>query len=163
MKLRIQRYKQGVSRATFPTDSLYLTLRIASMAPTAIYDTPPTQTQTAYPEHDSILPLPPTYYGPLKADPTVFPDGLKTSGQHCPIASLIRPYEEYPKKIEGPTVWGKADFQEKPDKWQRTFSAEEVEEIGQAADDFIGSGVPLTGITKVCPLIHLCHPRGPND
>ena len=116
------------------------------MAPTAIYDTP--VTTTAYPEHDSILPLPPTYYGPLKADPAIFPDGLKTSGQHCPIASLIRPYEDYPKKIEGPTVWGKADYQEAPDKWQRTFTAEEIEEIGQAADDFIGSGVPLTGITK---------------
>lgn len=120
------------------------------MAPTAIYDTQPTSTApSAYPEHDAILPLPSTYYGPLKADPAIFPDGLKTSGQHCPIASLIRPYEEYPKQIEGPTVWGKADYQDQPERWQRTFTAEEVQEIGQAADDFIASGVPLTGITKV--------------
>lgn len=119
------------------------------MAPTAIYDTPPTAA-TSYPQHDIILPLPPSYYGPLKADPSVFPDGLKTSGQHSPIASLIRPYEEYPKKIEGPTVWGKADFQEKPDEWQRTFTPEEIEELDQAADDFIASKIPLTGITKVC-------------
>lgn len=117
------------------------------MAPTAIYDTPPAS--TSYPEHDAILALPGTHYGPLKADPAVFPDGLKTSGTHSPIASLIRPYEDFPKKIEGPTVWHREDFQNEPEKWQRPFSPEEVQEIGQAADDFIASGVPLTGITKV--------------
>lgn len=117
------------------------------MAPTAIYDAP--VAGSSYPEHDAILPLPPSHYGPLKADPAVFPDGLKTSGQHSPIASLIRPYEDFPKKIEGRTVWVKEDFQEKPEKWVRPFTPEEVEEIGQAADDFIAAGVPRTGITKV--------------
>jgi hypothetical protein len=117
------------------------------MAPTAIYDSP-----TSYPQHDAILPLPTHALGPLKADPAVFPDGLKTSGQHSPIASLIRPYSEYPKKIEGRTVWSKHDFEGRNDKWQRPFTPEEIAELGQAADDFIASGIPLTGITQVSPL-----------
>lgn len=114
------------------------------MAPTAVYDSP-----TSYPQHDAILPLPTKALGPLKADPAIFPDGLKTSGQHSPIASLIRPYTDFPKKIEGRTVWSKADFEGSDDKWQRPFSAEEIAELGRAADAFIASGTPLTGITQV--------------
>jgi hypothetical protein len=114
------------------------------MAPTAIYDQP-----TSYPEHDTILPLPTAALGPLKADPAIFPDGLKTSGQYSPIASLIRPYSDYPKKIEGRTVWDKAGFEGRDDKWQRPFTPEEITEIGKAADSYISSGQPLTAISQV--------------
>ena len=115
------------------------------MAPTAVYDS----ASTSYPTHEAILPLPTSALGPLKADPTIFPDGLKTSGQHSPIASLIRPYTDYPQVIEGRTVWSKGDFEGRDDKWQRPFTAEEIAEIGQAAEDFIASGRPLTGISQV--------------
>jgi hypothetical protein len=115
------------------------------MAPTAIYDSP----TTSYPDHDAILPLSTSALGPLKADPAIFPDGLKTSGQHSPIASLIRPYSDYPTKIEGRTLWDKSDFQGRDDKWQRPFTAAEIEEIGKAADGYIASGRPLTGISQV--------------
>lgn len=122
------------------------------MAPTAIYDQP-----TTYPEHDRILPLPTSALGPLKADPSIFPDGLKTSGQHSPIASLIRPYSDYPTKIEGRTVWSKSEFEGKDDKWQRPFTSEEIEEIGKAADDYIASGRPLTGISQVSHISLHCN------
>lgn len=128
-------------RYFYLTDSIYT----ERMAPTAIYDS----STTSYPDHDAILPLSTTALGPLKADPAIFPDGLKTSGQHSPIASLIRPYFEYPKKIEGKTVWDKSDFEGREDKWQRSFTAEEIEEIGKAADGYIASGRPLTGIRQV--------------
>jgi hypothetical protein len=117
------------------------------MAPTAIYDS----ITTSFPDHDAILPLATGPLGPLKADPAIFPDGLKTSGQYCPIGSLIRPYDQLPKKIEGRTVWSKEDFEGRDDKWQRPLSEEEIEEIGKAADDFISSGVPFTGISQVSP------------
>jgi hypothetical protein len=118
------------------------------MAPTAIYDS-----ATLYPTHEAILPLPTSALGPLKANPAIFPDGLKTSGQHSPIASLIRPYGDYPQKIEGRTVWDKSDFEGRDDKWQRPFTKEEIEEIGQAADGYIASGRPLTGISQVRRLL----------
>ena len=115
------------------------------MAPTAIHDS----ATTSYPDHDAILPLSKSALGPLKADPAIFPDGLKTSGQHSPIGSLIRPYGDYPTKITGRTVWDKSDFEGRDDKWQRPFTPEEIEEIGKAADDYIASGRPLTGISQV--------------
>jgi hypothetical protein len=122
------------------------------MAPTAIYDS----STTSYPDHDAILPLSTSALGPLKADPAIFPDGLKTSGQHSPIGSLIRPYGDYPKKIEGKTVWDKSDFEGRDDKWQRPFTPEEIEEIGKAADGYIASGRPLTGISQVSQPLSSC-------
>jgi hypothetical protein len=122
------------------------------MAPTAIYDS----STTSYPEHDGILPLSTAALGPLKADPAIFPDGLKTSGQHSPIGSLIRPYGDFPTKIEGRTVWDKSNFEGRDDKWQRSFTPEEIEEIGKAADDYIASGRPLTGISQVSHPLSSC-------
>jgi hypothetical protein len=78
-----------------------------------------------------------------------FPDGLRTCGQQPPIYSLLRPYEDYPKEITGPTVWKAEDYRDHPERWTHRFSAEEIEELNKAADDFIASGTPLTGITKV--------------
>ncbi|KAI0503147.1 hypothetical protein F5B22DRAFT_640358 [Xylaria bambusicola] len=82
------------------------------------------------------------------ADPAIFPDGLKTSGQHPPLYDQIYPYSAFPKHIEGSTVWRPEDYANNPERWVHEFSASEIEEISQAADNFITSGLPITGITK---------------
>lgn len=82
-------------------------------------------------------------------DLKIFPDGIKTSGQHPPIPNLIRPYSEFPKFINGPTVWKAEDYQNNPERWVRYFTDEEIEELGSVADKFIAEKIPLTGISKV--------------
>ncbi|KAI5927883.1 hypothetical protein F4810DRAFT_161420 [Camillea tinctor] len=81
-------------------------------------------------------------------DRSVFPDGLKTTGQHPPLYDQVYPYSAFPKHIEGPTVWKAEDYSNNPERWVHQFSSEEIAEISQAADDFIASGIPITGITK---------------
>lgn len=78
----------------------------------------------------------------------IFPDGLKTSGQHNPDYSLIRPFADFPKQITGPTVWKAEDYRNNPERWTHGFSDVEIAELGEAADRFIASGTPLTGMTK---------------
>ena len=79
----------------------------------------------------------------------IFPDGLRTSGQHEPLAEHIRPYSEFPKEITGPTVWKKEDYVNNPEKWTHAFTEQERQELSDAADKFIKKGIPLTGISKV--------------
>ncbi|KAL3490414.1 hypothetical protein BJX62DRAFT_141311 [Aspergillus germanicus] len=78
----------------------------------------------------------------------LFPDGLITSGQHPPNYNLVRPYEDFPEEITGPTVWHAADYVDNEDSWTHSFTDEQVAEIGVTSDAFIESGMPLTGITK---------------
>lgn len=78
----------------------------------------------------------------------IFPDGLKTSGQHPPDFNLIHPYSAFPKEITGPTVWQAEDYRNNPERWTHVFSDEEVSELGAAADAFIAAGTPLTGMRK---------------
>lgn len=78
----------------------------------------------------------------------LFPDGLKTSGQHSPIFSRLRPYSDFPREISGPTVWKAEDYRNNPERWTHIFSDEEIAELSKAADDFITSKRPLTGIKK---------------
>ena len=78
----------------------------------------------------------------------VFPDELKTSGQHPPIYDRIRPYSDFPKEINGPTVWKAEDYRNNPERWTHVFSDEEIAELSKASDDFIASETPLTGIKK---------------
>lgn len=86
-----------------------------------------------------------------------FPDGLKTSGQHPPVYSRVRPYADFPKGHTGPTVWKAEDYRENPELWTHRFSDDEIKEIGEAADQFIQKQVPLTGISKVsCFLAVTC-------
>lgn len=87
-----------------------------------------------------------TYHNPSSK---IFPDGIKTSGQHDPIESLIKPYSAFPKEITGPTAWDAEEYKNNPELWTHPFSEDEIEEISKAADDFIASSTPLTGITKV--------------
>ncbi|CAI0655140.1 unnamed protein product, partial [Colletotrichum noveboracense] len=78
----------------------------------------------------------------------IFPDGIRTSGQHNPLYDVLRPYVEFPKEITGRTVWHKEEFENSPEKWTHRFTPEEVEELGRTSDEFIASGTPLTGISK---------------
>ncbi|KAK5126847.1 hypothetical protein LTR08_004582 [Meristemomyces frigidus] len=78
----------------------------------------------------------------------VFPDGFKTSGQRNPDLDLLKPYNQFPKEITGPTVWKPEDYTNNPERWTHHFSEEEVKEMSDAADAFMASDTPLTGITK---------------
>lgn len=62
---------------------------------------------------------------------------------------VLRPYKDFPKEITGPTIWKKEDYENNPERWTHTFTAEEIEELGQAADQFIERGIPTTGISQV--------------
>lgn len=86
-----------------------------------------------------------SYDKPSKA---VFPDGIKTSGQTAPIYEQIKGYSEFPKEIGGPTVWKSEDYQNNPERWVHRFNEDEVRELSMAADDFLASGTPMTGIAK---------------
>lgn len=48
-----------------------------------------------------------------------FPDGLKTSGQHNPDYSLLRPYQQFPQEITGSTVWRADDYRNNPERCKR--------------------------------------------
>jgi hypothetical protein len=79
---------------------------------------------------------------------SIFPDGIRTSGQHPPIYSALKEYSEFPKEISGPTVWVAQDYKDQPERWTHPFTADEIQELGHAADQFISSGTPLTGISQ---------------
>ena len=88
-----------------------------------------------------------TYDHPSKL---VFPDGIKTSGQFDPVYDQIKPYHDFPTKIAGATVWEAADYAKNPEQWTHYFTEQEIKEMSDAADEFIASDTPLTGIAKVC-------------
>jgi hypothetical protein len=46
------------------------------------------------------------------------------------------------------TAWDREEYKNNPERWTHPFSEEEIKEISHAADAFISSGTPLTGITK---------------
>jgi hypothetical protein len=79
---------------------------------------------------------------------SIFPDGIRTSGQHPPIYEALKDYAEFPKEITGPTVWVADDYKNNPERWTHPLTEEEAQEIGEAADQFIASGTPLTGISQ---------------
>lgn len=82
-------------------------------------------------------------------DTSVFPDGVKTSGQLDPIYDQLYPYSAFPKQISttAPTYWDAADYDPNPSLWQHPFSPEELDSLSKAADEFIAQGLPITGIT----------------
>ncbi|KAH8815137.1 hypothetical protein F5884DRAFT_165741 [Xylogone sp. PMI_703] len=81
-------------------------------------------------------------------DRKIFPDGIKTSGQHPPLYDQLRPYADFPKEITGETVWKAEDYKNNPERWVHVLSAEEVEELSEVSDKFIADNIPLTGISK---------------
>ena len=80
---------------------------------------------------------------------SIFPDGIKTSGQHPPLYHLLSPYQDFPDEIRGPTVWDANDYRNNPERWTHWFTDDEIAELGEAADNFRNAGIPLTGISKV--------------
>lgn len=90
---------------------------------------------------------------PNAANKALFPDGLKTSGQHNPIYDQLTPPAQFPKEITGPTVWRAEDYRDHPERWTHAFSSDEVAELSQASGAFLKSGKPLTAMAKVCSLV----------
>jgi Taurine catabolism dioxygenase TauD, TfdA family len=82
------------------------------------------------------------------ASKAIFPDGIKTSGQHPPLYAQLKSFEDFPKEIVGPTVWEAKDYTNNPERWVHHFDAGEIVELSQSADNFIASGTPLTGISQ---------------
>ncbi|KAF2835876.1 taurine catabolism dioxygenase TauD [Patellaria atrata CBS 101060] len=82
------------------------------------------------------------------APKNIFPDGIRTSGQHNPIYEELKPYSEFPKEITGPTVWETEDYKDNPERWTHPFDEEEIEELSKAADAYLASKAPLTAISK---------------
>lgn len=80
--------------------------------------------------------------------PFIFPDGIKTSGQHPPNYEELKPYSEFPSRITGHTLWKAADFEHHPKRWTHHFTIDEISELSAAVDAFRATGTPLTGITK---------------
>ena len=78
-----------------------------------------------------------------------FPDGIKTSGQHPPLYDQLKTFDQFSEEITGPTVWKPEDYANNPERWVHPFSQEQVDEMSEAADKFLASGTPLTGISKV--------------
>ncbi|KAJ1325059.1 TauD/TfdA family dioxygenase [Microdochium nivale] len=88
----------------------------------------------------------------------IFPDGLKSTGQHPPLYDQLYPYSAFPKHITGSTVWRPEEYSSNPERWVHHFSAAEIASFSQAADAFMAaspssnsdpdSTQSLTGITK---------------
>jgi hypothetical protein len=95
----------------------------------------------------SIPTAPHDLAGPISRD--IFPDGLKTTGQHPPLYDHIIPFEKFPKQITGPTVWKAEEYRENPEKWTHVFTQDQIDELSSASDAFLSSKTPLTGISKV--------------
>ncbi|THV49581.1 hypothetical protein BGAL_0188g00180 [Botrytis galanthina] len=81
-------------------------------------------------------------------DRKVFPDGIKTSGQHPPLYDQLRPYSDFPKEITRETVWKAEDYINNPERWVHVFNEEEIAELSAVADKFIADKIPLTGISQ---------------
>ena len=79
----------------------------------------------------------------------VFPDGIKTSGQHPPLYEQLRSYDDFPEEITGATIWDAEDYKRNPERWTHYLAENEIEELSEAADEFRAATIPLTGISKV--------------
>ncbi|RDW74032.1 hypothetical protein BP5796_07474 [Coleophoma crateriformis] len=81
-------------------------------------------------------------------DKKIFPDGIKTSGQHPPLPEYIKPYSDFPKEIRGETVWKAEDYKNNPERWVHQFTAEEISELNDAANKYLSDKTPLTAISQ---------------
>ncbi|KAI5449108.1 hypothetical protein NCC49_005334 [Naganishia albida] len=71
-----------------------------------------------------------------------------TAGQLEPVPELIQPYENFPKKITGPTVWVAEDFRSRTELWQRKWTPELIVQLEEAFDRFEASGKTLPEINR---------------
>ncbi len=137
--------EQTTERTTTIASTSSLAIKsVHNMAPGVMTSSAPT------PSHQLNGHTPnPTPSTSTRLDRKLFPDGLKTSGQHPALPSLLFPYSAFPKHIEGPTVWKADECGENPEKWTHSFTEEEITELSEVADGFIASGRPLTGMAAV--------------
>jgi hypothetical protein len=77
----------------------------------------------------------------------------RTAGQHEPVPELIQPYSAFPKKVTGPTVWQAEEFRAQPERWQRKWTLELIQDLEDAYAAFEKSGKPITAITKVSGIV----------
>ena len=82
-------------------------------------------------------------------DRKIFPDGIKTSGQHPPLYDLLRPYSDFPQEITGESIWKAEDYVNNPERWVHVLNEDELSELSGVADKFLADGTPLTGISQV--------------
>lgn len=108
------------------------------MAPSATFDTQPTAPHLL------------SKHAQQSVDRSIFPDGIKTSGQHPPLYDQLQPYSAFPKEITGQTVWKAEDYENNPERWVHVFNDEEIAELSETADKFLADKTPLTGVSKVC-------------
>jgi hypothetical protein len=90
-----------------------------------------------------------------EVDRKIFPDGIKTSGQHPPLYDQLRPYSDFPKEISGESLWKSEDYVNNPERWIHVFSEEEIAELSDVADKFLSDKTPLTGISKVSSTVYI--------
>lgn len=90
----------------------------------------------------------PVYAAKKKVSEAIFSDGIKTSGQHPPLYSELRPYTHFPSHVTGATVWNPDDYRNNPERLTHPFTPEEILELSEAADAFQKSGLPLVSISK---------------
>ncbi|RKO93366.1 hypothetical protein BDK51DRAFT_42868 [Blyttiomyces helicus] len=57
------------------------------------------------------------------------------------------PFEEWPEKITGPTVWDAKFMQAHPEEWIHHLTPAEIEDIDQALRSFESTGIPLDKIS----------------
>ncbi|KAJ5667307.1 taurine catabolism dioxygenase TauD [Penicillium longicatenatum] len=84
----------------------------------------------------------------LPIDRKLFPDGLRTSGQHPPVPDQLRAFEEFPREISGPTVWTPQEMIDHPEQWIHHWTENELQQLLEAVENFIASGTPLVNISK---------------
>ena len=75
-------------------------------------------------------------------------DNLQTSGQFDQLPETVQPYENYPKSIDGPTVWNRDDYQNAPERWVHHWTDEELADIERATLAFEETGLTLTSMSK---------------
>ena len=97
----------------------------------------------------NLLPTSPHLLYSTAQSKSIFPDSIKTSGQHPPQYNLLQPYSNFPEQITDPTVWKAEDYADNPERWTHHFTEEEIAEMSDTADKFLAAGTPLIGITKV--------------
>lgn len=85
----------------------------------------------------------------VPVDRKLFPDGLRTSGQHPPIESQLSPFKSFPREITGRTVWTPQEMIDNPGGWIHQWTETELKELRHAVDKFEASGTPLVQINKV--------------
>jgi len=112
------------------------------MAPSLLGTQPTAPHELSNPTHTTI-------------DRKIFPDGIKTSGQHPPLQNELKPYSAFPKEISGETVWKAEDYENNLERWVHVLNDEEIAELSAAANKFIADGTPLTGISQVCKNVRL--------